>query len=252
MDNAFFDNRTNILKDDLVRIIKEGDTVSVAASVFSMYAFNELREQLELLDEFRFIYTEPTFAKERAKKEQREFYIPRLSNSANINVGTTADTFTFTRDGDNWTIQGSNGTYFNGKAGAFTGWSGPHPYKVYTFRTAPYYSITYTCTRDGRYSVGLGTYTFYVAAGQPYTLECPVDAPNGYRYVTCSEKQTSGIMTKNLEVTYDFTRRPVDVGIDAIENGQAGDKAWYDLSGRRVSNPQKGVYIHQGKKVVLP
>ena len=179
-------------------------------------------------------------------------YIPRLSNSANINVGTTADTFTFTRDGDNWTIQGSNGTYFNGKAGAFTGWSGPHPYKVYTFRTAPYYSITYTCTRDGRYSVGLGTYTFYVAAGQPYTLECPVDAPNGYRYVTCSEKQTSGIMTKNLEVTYDFTRRPVDVGIDAIENGQAGDKAWYDLSGRRVSNPQKGVYIHQGKKVVLP
>ena len=69
MDNAFFDNKTTILKDDLVRVIKEGDTVSVAASVFSMYAFNELREQLESLDEFRFIYTEPTFAKERAKKE---------------------------------------------------------------------------------------------------------------------------------------------------------------------------------------
>ena len=84
MDNAFFDNKTTILKDDLVGVIKEGDTVSVAASVFSMYAFNELREQLESLDEFRFIYTEPTFAKERAKKEQREFYIPRLSREQGL------------------------------------------------------------------------------------------------------------------------------------------------------------------------
>lgn len=84
MDAAFFDNKTSILKDDLVRVIKEGDTVSVAASVFSMYAFNELREQLESLDEFRFIYTEPTFAKERAKKEQREFYIPRLSREQGL------------------------------------------------------------------------------------------------------------------------------------------------------------------------
>ncbi|MBM6942443.1 DEAD/DEAH box helicase family protein [Collinsella intestinalis] len=84
MDDAFFDNRTNILKDDLIKIVKEGDAVSVAASVFSMYAFNELREQLESLDEFRFIYTEPTFAKERAKKEQREFYIPRLSREQGL------------------------------------------------------------------------------------------------------------------------------------------------------------------------
>lgn len=84
MDAAFFDNKTSILKDELVRVIKEGDTVSVAVSVFSMYAFNELREQLEALDEFRFIYTEPTFAKDRAKKEQREFYIPRLSREQGL------------------------------------------------------------------------------------------------------------------------------------------------------------------------
>lgn len=77
MDTAFFDNRTHVLKDDLTRIVKSGDRMSVAASVFSMYAFDELRDQLESLDEFRFIYTQPTFAKERAKKEQREFYIPR-------------------------------------------------------------------------------------------------------------------------------------------------------------------------------
>ena len=84
MDPTFINNQTSILKDDLVDVIESRDRISVAASVFSMYAFNELREQLESLDEFRFIYTEPTFSKERAKKEQREFYIPRLSREQGL------------------------------------------------------------------------------------------------------------------------------------------------------------------------
>lgn len=84
MDATFIDNRTHILKDDLAQNLRQGDRISVAASVFSMYAYNELREQLEGLDEFRFIYTEPTFAKDRAKKEQREFYIPRLSREQGL------------------------------------------------------------------------------------------------------------------------------------------------------------------------
>lgn len=84
MDAAFIDNRARILKDDLVKTVHDGDSISVAASVFSMYAYRELREQLEGLDEFRFIFTEPTFATERAAKEQREFYIPRLSREQGL------------------------------------------------------------------------------------------------------------------------------------------------------------------------
>ncbi|WP_418722299.1 helicase-related protein [Enorma sp.] len=84
MEAAFIDNRSHVLKDDLVQIVHEGDRISVAASVFSMYAFNELRAQLEGLEAFRFIYTEPTFATERAKKEQREFYIPRLGREQGL------------------------------------------------------------------------------------------------------------------------------------------------------------------------
>ena len=34
MDAAFIDNRSRILKDDLARIVSEGDRISVAASVF--------------------------------------------------------------------------------------------------------------------------------------------------------------------------------------------------------------------------
>lgn len=38
MDPKFFDNRLDIVKDDLVKTIAEGDSVSVAAASFSMYA----------------------------------------------------------------------------------------------------------------------------------------------------------------------------------------------------------------------
>ena len=46
--------------------------------VFSMYAYQELKQQLDQVDEFRFIFTSPTFVKEKAEKQKREFYIPRL------------------------------------------------------------------------------------------------------------------------------------------------------------------------------
>lgn len=80
----FFDNRSKILKDDLVAHVQAGDKMSVAASVFSMYAYRELREQLNNLDEFRFIYTSPAFLNEHGKKEQREFYIPRLDRERGV------------------------------------------------------------------------------------------------------------------------------------------------------------------------
>ena len=87
---AFFDNKTAIVKDDLVRQIQTGGRVSVAASVFSMYAYQELCEQLEGIDEFRFLFTSQTFTKERAPKEKREFYIPRLSREQGL-YGTEFD-----------------------------------------------------------------------------------------------------------------------------------------------------------------
>ena len=43
-----------------------------------MYAYQELKSQLDQIDEFRFIFTSPTFIKEKADKQKREFYIPKL------------------------------------------------------------------------------------------------------------------------------------------------------------------------------
>lgn len=64
--------------------ITRGSKVSVAAACFSMYAYKELKKQLNSVDEFRFIFTSPTFTTERASKSQREFYIPRMSRESSL------------------------------------------------------------------------------------------------------------------------------------------------------------------------
>lgn len=79
-----FDNVTNIVRDDMEKTIKRNSKVSVAAACFSMYAYSELKKQLESIDEFRFIFTSPTFVTEKAKKQKREFYIPRLTREQSL------------------------------------------------------------------------------------------------------------------------------------------------------------------------
>ena len=79
-----FDNVTDIVRDDLIQIIKKGSKVSIAAECFSMYAYNALKKQLENIDELRFIFTSPTFITEAVPKKQREFYIPRLSRESSL------------------------------------------------------------------------------------------------------------------------------------------------------------------------
>ena len=35
------------------------------------------------------------------------------------------------------------------------------------------------------------------------------------------------------------------------DDGNTGNDIFYNLNGQRVSNPQKGIYIRQGKKVIV-
>ena len=79
-----FNNVTDIVRDDLRVTIKKDSRVSIAAACFSMYAYQELKKQLEQVDEFRFIFTSPTFIKEKSEKQKREFYIPRLSRENSL------------------------------------------------------------------------------------------------------------------------------------------------------------------------
>lgn len=79
-----YDNIQEIVKDDMVTTISKGSKVSIAAACFSMYAYKELKKQLDSVDEFRFIFTSPTFTAEKASKAKREFYIPRLSRETSL------------------------------------------------------------------------------------------------------------------------------------------------------------------------
>lgn len=78
------DNVNNKVKDDLKSIIHRGSKVSIAAACFSIYAYQELKKQLEEVEELRFIFTSPTFVTEKAPKTQREFYIPRLAREQSL------------------------------------------------------------------------------------------------------------------------------------------------------------------------
>lgn len=79
-----FDNVSKIVKDDLSKELNKGSKVSIAAAYFSIYAYKELKTQLDKIDELRFIFTSPTFISEKAKKEKREFYIPRLNREKSL------------------------------------------------------------------------------------------------------------------------------------------------------------------------
>lgn len=77
-------NTTKTLRDDLAVEIRQGSRLSIAAACFSIYAFQELKKELQGIDELRFIFTSPTFTTEKTKKERREFYIPRLNRERSL------------------------------------------------------------------------------------------------------------------------------------------------------------------------
>ena len=81
---ATFDNITSRLIDDLKVVLRDGSKVSMAAASFSIYAFEALQKELEQIEELRFIFTSPTFNKEREKKQKREFYIPKLNRERTL------------------------------------------------------------------------------------------------------------------------------------------------------------------------
>lgn len=79
-----FDNINRRVVDDLKEKLTAASSLSVAAASFSIYAFEALKKELEAVRELRFIFTSPAFNKDTAKKQQREFYIPKLNRERNL------------------------------------------------------------------------------------------------------------------------------------------------------------------------
>src|SRR2546422_7659843 len=75
------DNINQLLGDSLKRSIRPGMKLKIAASCFSIYAFEALKAELEAIESFEFIFTSPTFVPDEVtdagKKVRREFFIPK-------------------------------------------------------------------------------------------------------------------------------------------------------------------------------
>ena len=79
-----FDNINAKVIDDLRQQLTSHSRVSIAAASFSIYAYEALQKELSKIEELRFIFTSPTFNRERSKKEKREFYIPKLNRERTL------------------------------------------------------------------------------------------------------------------------------------------------------------------------
>ena len=59
----------------------------------------------------------------------------------------------------------------------------------------------------------------------------------------------------HIKITHNATRSVAGgddetTAISAVK-AETADEAYYDLSGRKVKNPTKGIFIKDGKKVIL-
>ena len=77
-----------ILGNDLKNEISSETKLKVAASCFSIYAFEELKKELKQIKEFQFIFTSPTFTAEivtdKFRKEKREFFIRKVNGKKHM------------------------------------------------------------------------------------------------------------------------------------------------------------------------
>ena len=78
------DNVNKTVNDDLAVTIQKGDKLSIAAACFSIYAYQTLKKQFDVISELRFIFTSPAFLQTAYPKEKREFYIPRLDRERSL------------------------------------------------------------------------------------------------------------------------------------------------------------------------
>lgn len=82
------DNITHLLGDNLRKTVTPGAKLKIAASCFSIYAFEALKKELEQIDSLEFIFTSPTFVptdvSDKLKKEHREFHIPKMERERSL------------------------------------------------------------------------------------------------------------------------------------------------------------------------
>lgn len=84
-----FDNINRLFGDDLKSALNPGAKLRIAASCFSIYAYEALKQELEQIESLQFVFTAPTFlgnhqVSDQLRKEHREFHIPKLNRESSL------------------------------------------------------------------------------------------------------------------------------------------------------------------------
>lgn len=74
----FIDNKNYKMIDEIKEYSRRKSKISMISSSFTLFAFERLKKELSKIEEFRFIFTEPTFVAK--KQEMKEFYIDKNNN----------------------------------------------------------------------------------------------------------------------------------------------------------------------------
>ena len=177
-------------------------------------------------------------------------YIPQLLRGSLVTGGSTPERFKFTlnSDGTTWSVKGtSNNYYWNGNANnTFTGWDDGHPFIIYTYNPHPYFAVAYKCVDEEGNELAAGTR--YVKGGDMFTMLTPIFEGYTLKESDAVYEELAHV-SKNMEITYTYSNGETAISEVKGESGRV--KAIYDLQGRKVENPTKGIYIINGKKVFV-
>lgn len=75
------DNVNHRLGTDLKESVKKGSKISIAASSFSIYAYEALQKELDKIDELRFIFTSPLWLKQGYFFDSQFYYVRKCSST---------------------------------------------------------------------------------------------------------------------------------------------------------------------------
>ena len=115
--------------------------------------------------------------------------------------------------------------------------------------TYEYWDWGYTDTRGGRIIQGIGITEWNDG-------ECLFGPPNPYYAMTGSHgnrhyRSMLVHFERNNEVLYDvWPKKEIPSGITIKDAQSANQGSLFDLQGRKVASPRKGIYIRDGKKII--
>lgn len=107
---------------------------------------------------------------------------------------------------------------------------------------------------DNNILVGTTTATTKAAlGGTVYTLGQDGEGVVGLRSFTGTDIRAYSAYATSIAASARgfFTFETKTTGVKAIEKTQSANNAYYNLAGQRVAQPQKGLYIVNGKKVII-